>query len=114
MPTLPRRQLISQRQESRVARETGGSSANRGAANARRADVTNEHMLGECKVTEGKSFSLRVNHRDGWAAIERKAQAKAKEPYMVIQVEGKELAVVDFQWFNAARQHYERNGGRFV
>ena len=112
---LPRRLLISRRQESSVARALGGKLvAGSGNTAVAQGDVKTPRFLIECKTTEGKKgWRLTLGGTEGWYAIEGKAIRTRKEPAMVIQMEGRSLAVVDVEFFYAARLCFEQNGGKF-
>ncbi len=89
-------------QEKRLAKTVGGSQpAASGAFWTRKGDVRNEDLLIEAKQTSKKSFSIKG---EVWDKIEREALLDGRVPVLAIELQGRNLVVLDEQDFLAYRR----------
>ena len=85
----------SQKKENQVAKEIGGN-VTKGSGNTftDKGDIKLDDYLIEHKYTEGKSYSLTKQTFD---KIEREAQAVAKLPAMIIEIQNRKLVVLRYE-----------------
>ena len=86
-----------ERQESRIARETGGKQQRgSGSSDYAKGDVKGEKFLIECKFTQKKSLSVKG---DWLKKITKEAHAQDKYPALAIQIAGTEdLGISETDW----------------
>jgi hypothetical protein len=91
----------SVRQEARIAKHTGGRRvAGSGNQVANKGDVKATGWRIEAKQTVTPRYSLNLKT---WRAIEQQAIMSSCEPALVIEMAGRTVVVVDYQWWLANR-----------
>lgn len=89
----------SKNQEKRLAKELGG---NRVPASGSfwnmKGDVRTDDFLVEAKITERGSYGVR---RDIWEKIRREAILDGRTPVLALEIQGRRLAVLDWEDFLA-------------
>lgn len=98
------------RQEKRIARTIASSSrvAGSGSQPGNKGDVRlGKHWLCEAKFTDAVSYSLKLKT---WQKIEMEAYKAKRMPVMIINIAGKEFAVVDRGTFEDIVKIYPPEG----
>lgn len=99
----------SQRQERSLARNIGGRTVPAsGAFWSRKGDVRTDDLLIEAKTTEAASFSLK---KVIWDKIRREALLDGRIPVLAVQIQGRNLVVLDEEDFLELRANAGRHLG---
>jgi hypothetical protein len=99
-PSARLRLRLSRAQERGVAAQTGGRRTPGSGNQDVKGDVQDEKWLGEMKMTVKTSRPLRLGE---WRAVETQAFRACKEPYMVIELAGRKLAILSYETWLALR-----------
>lgn len=87
----------SQKQERSLAANLGGRTVPAsGAFWSRKGDVRTDDLLVEAKTTEAASFSIK---RATWEKIRKEALLDGRIPVLAIQIQGRNLVVLDEEDF---------------
>jgi hypothetical protein len=93
---------LSRRQEKSHAQDTGGRVTPGSGNQDRKGDVEpDEHWLGELKQTSRPSRALKLSE---WRTIEGHARKSLKEPYMLVELAGRKLVVLDYETWLVLRK----------
>ena len=97
----------SVRQEKAIAKALGGRRvAGSGSQPGSKGDVACGRFLIEAKQTTGKGYRLT---QAVWVKIYSEAVKTAREPVLVVDIGGRQLAVLDFEVFKALKACFEQN-----
>ncbi len=91
-PKPPRRR--ADKKETSVARRMGARQHAASGSKAEKYDMSTEDLLIEHKYTDQGSFSIKKVY---WDDIARHARPRGKEPCMVVEIQGLELAVIKLE-----------------
>jgi len=84
----------SVRQERKIAREAGGRrTAGSGNQPGNKGDVRTDRWLVEAKTTTAKGYTVTMAT---WRKIELEAHRKLLEPALIIEIDGRQLVIVDY------------------
>lgn len=87
----------SRKQEQRVAQDIGGRAVPAsGAFWSRKGDARSDECLVEAKRTDKASISIK---KQVWEKIRREALLDARYPVMALQIQDRNLAVLDWEDF---------------
>ena len=82
-----------ERQERHVAKATGGKrNAGSGSGWLHPNDIRQEDFLWECKQTDGKSISIKL---DDWEKLRKNAYLSGRRPGMHLQIGRRRLLVIE-------------------
>lgn len=99
----------SQKQERSFAKKIGGRSVPAsGAFWSRKGDVRSDDLLVEAKMTDKASFSIK---KSIWEKIRREALLDGRIPVLAVQIQNRNLVVLDEEDFLELRSNAERGVG---
>jgi hypothetical protein len=99
----------SQKQERAFAKKVGGLSVPAsGAFWSRKGDVRSDDLLVEAKTTDKASFSIK---KAIWEKIRREALLDGRTPVLAIQIQNRNLVVLDEEDFLELRSNAARHMG---
>lgn len=97
----------SQKQERSLAKNLGGRTVPAsGAFWSRKGDVRSEDLLVEAKTTEKASFSIK---KTIWEKIRKEALLDGRIPVLAVQIQGRNLVVLDEEDFLELRANAGRH-----
>ena len=97
----------SQRQEKSIAKAIGGRTVPAsGAFWSRKGDVRSADLLVEAKTTDAASFAIK---RTVWDKIRKEALLDGRIPVLAVQIQGRNLVVLDEEDFLALRGYADRD-----
>lgn len=96
----------SQKQERSLAKNLGGRTVPAsGAFWSRKGDVRSDDLLVEAKTTEAASFSIK---KAIWEKIRKEALLDGRIPVLAVQIQGRNLVVLDEEDFLELRSNASR------
>lgn len=99
----------SKRQEKRIAKAIGGLNVPAsGAFWSRKGDVRSDDLLVEAKTTDHASYSIK---KQIWEKIRREALSDGRIPVLAIQIQNRNLVVLDEEDFLELRADARRDLG---
>jgi hypothetical protein len=99
----------SQRQEKSIAKKIGGRVVPAsGAFWSRKGDARSDDLLVEAKTTDKASYSIK---RATWDKIRKEALLDGRIPVLAIQIQGRDLVVLDQEDFLELRTSAGRDLG---
>lgn len=99
----------SQKQERSLAKNLGGRTVPAsGAFWSRKGDVRSDDLLVEAKTTEAASYSIK---KAVWEKIRKEALLDGRIPVLAVQIQGRNLVVLDEEDFLELRSNAGRHLG---